>query len=341
MSMKGLRWVVVAASLTSACVPTVPHETNQGPTGPAGPNGTPGATGATGPTGPTGATGSPGTTGPTGPAAAADPPCPIGYAQSATVPNPLNPASVLCTNGVDEVVKIGVRGSAFWIDRYEASLWTNPDGTGTQKGIADGDADTYGFFRNGQQTTVPLFKNLYAVSKAGVPPSSWVTWFQADAACRLNGKRLPTGREWLAAASGTPDPAGVNNGSLNGECVTLTGGSRVTGGATVMSQTACLSFGGAQDMIGNIWEWTDEWYASIVDTSTAGANWPTGYGGDGTWGIKAGEAVDQSGSHAVPVAAVRGGSRANGTLAGVFALELLNAPSLSDTTVGFRCVVPR
>ena len=47
----------------------------------------------------------------------------------------------------------------------------------------------------------------------GVRPATNITWFQAQAACRLAGKHLATDEEWLAAASGTPDPAMGNDGT--------------------------------------------------------------------------------------------------------------------------------
>lgn len=44
------------------------------------------------------------------------------------------------------IVKVGTGASAFWIDRYEASVWSNRDGTGTQYGASpdggDGDNPT-------------------------------------------------------------------------------------------------------------------------------------------------------------------------------------------------------
>src|SRR5207244_1147177 len=98
--------------------------------------------------------------------------------------------------------------SAFWIDRYEASLWQNPDGTGMQYGLVKDDSHNAGFTYNGQ-----WIKPLYAVSKPGVAPGTWTDWFQANEACALSGKRLPTGQEWFKAARGTIDPgssAGAN-----------------------------------------------------------------------------------------------------------------------------------
>src|SRR6185503_7301258 len=56
-----------------------------------------------------------------------DPDCPVGYARDTT-----SMTYVMCKKGADEVVKVGRGASAFWIDRYEGSIWQNPDGTGTQ-----------------------------------------------------------------------------------------------------------------------------------------------------------------------------------------------------------------
>src|SRR5712691_13076497 len=56
--------------------------------------------------------------------------------------------------------------------------------------------------------------NFYAVSIPGVTPSGFITWFEAAAAARNSGKRLPTNAEWQAAALGTPDP-GTDNGTTD------------------------------------------------------------------------------------------------------------------------------
>lgn len=260
-----------------------------------------------------------------------DPACPKGYTRDTTATT-----IVLCKKGVDEVVKVGTGGSAFWIDRYEASVWQNADGTGTQYGIASADCPAT-FPRNGQITSTTNL--VYAVSKAGVPPSANLTWFQANLACRANGKRMPNGEEWLAAVVGTNDP-GANNGS-GGACVTNAIGPRPTGQGTI-----CTSMWGAQDMIGNLWEWTTEWYAAPGDGSTAGAVWPdttgTSYNGDGTGAIASSANVATIGWTAgIPAAARRGGSCNNGTFGGSFALFLGDAPSAWPADVGFRCVMPR
>jgi formylglycine-generating enzyme required for sulfatase activity len=270
-------------------------------------------------------------------------PCPVGYTQDNSVVT-----YTVCMNGADEMVKVGSGLSSFWIDRYEASIWDSPAATGTQYGAFVNDYPV-AFAQNGQRGTGYL--ELYAVSKLGVTPSDFTTWFQAQNACRASGKRLPTDEEWLYAASGTHDP-GSDNGSSNGHCVTSASGPspRPTGGANVADSTACVSAWGAQDMIGNLQEWTASWYAGLGWPASAGATgqqvqgalatWPSGYNGDGVWNV-ASSAMDGSGTFdsGIPAAAGRGGGFGHGTHAGVFATQVQLTPGAFFNDTGFRCVI--
>lgn len=259
--------------------------------------------------------------------ALAAPDCPIGYAKAAGLPNPSNPLSVLCRQGVDEVVKVGLGPSAFWIDRYEATVNTLPDGSGVKNAVSVIPA-------NGQWTlTGSGTPPGYALSMAGEVAAAGVTWFQANAFCALSGKRLPTGDEWLQAAVGTPDPQAPN--SINGPC--LTGG---TAGRLTGLGGQCASHWGAQDMIGNLWEMTTGWLAG---TGSNSSTWPSGYGGDVIYGVTS-SAILTPGAGVVagvPAIGVRGGGWSTSTGAGVFALATNGAPSRQDMQVGFRCVIPR
>ncbi|MFO0610902.1 MAG: SUMF1/EgtB/PvdO family nonheme iron enzyme [Polyangiales bacterium] len=236
----------------------------------------------------------------------------------------------LCANGDDQVVRVGTGNEAFWVDRYEASVWQNANGSGDQYGAT---LDyPMGFPRNGQWTT-----RVYALSKAGVRPSVSLTWFQASEACRASGKRLPTGDEWLAAARGTPD-----NGSDCRIDQGTPGSSRQTNAGT-----ACRSAWGAGDMIGNVWEWTAEWYAGAGSTADfinnpAGMGpWPAGYGDDATWNVGGYTANGTTNLAGLPAAALRGGAWNSGSRAGRYALNLGNGPSYADFPIGFRCVLHR
>jgi hypothetical protein len=243
--------------------------------------------------------------------------CPAGY--------DLDPSAqgiVLCRLGESEVVRVGTGATAFWVDRYEASVWSDKSGTGIHY---DGSVVTYPatFPPNGQWTAP-----LYAVSKRGVAPSVNLTWFQALEACAASGKRLPIGDEWLRAARGTAD---------NTNCQIVPVESRKTGAGL------CVSAWGAEDMIGNVTEMTNEWFAGLGDGYTAG-QWPAGYNDDYTANIVSAAHVGVGSSSVmtgIPSCALRGGATSNPVGTGVFAITLDRSPTNSTHLTGFRCVIPR
>jgi formylglycine-generating enzyme required for sulfatase activity len=258
------------------------------------------------------------------------PDCPMGYLRDSTAPASM----VVCKKGSDEVVRVATGGEAFWIDRYEASIWSDASGTETQFGATVSDYPT-SFPSNGQYTT-----SLYAVSKAGVRPSAFCSWYQADAACEASGKVLPTGEQWIRAARNTID-SGINDGT-QGFCATSADASRATG----LGKDNCVSQWGAEDMIGNLWEWTADWFATLP----TGTDVPPGYwsvlgdpsfNGDLTQNIASQTLVSDVLLVTSPAAACRGGSKLEGDGAGVFALSLYVAPPYRGAIVGFRCVLTR
>lgn len=267
--------------------------------------------------------------------------CPRGYTQFTdnNFPN-----AILCKNGNDEMVRVGgwpgkTNGpEVFWIDRYEASVWDQPGGMGNKPYdslVNNGNPVAAGFPLNGQfATNSPLF----AASVKAVPPTTSITWFQAEAACRLAGKHLATDQEWLAAAVGTPDP-GANNGNKNALCNTQ---SAVNEPRNTGEGSLCASNWGAQDMIGNAWEWTANWYAGAGDTLgkqliNQSLSWPALFNGDLTYNVAAHTNVGNTPAEGIPAAAIRGGPWDGGQTAGVFAVSLGIAPSYTSYYVGFRC----
>lgn len=232
------------------------------------------------------------------------------------------------------------------IDKYEASVWETTDtgliakiksGTATQVDLVAAAtqhgtvSDDYGI---GCPDTANGCKTFYATSLAGVIPARHASWFQALAACRNAGKRLPTNQEWQMAAFGTPDPGTVPTTQCN------IGGTLVNTG----SRSACVSDIGAYDMVGNMWEWVADWMQGGV------APWaPTGSGAVGalsvsnslTYGddmsVHIQPAVSQGAGVNFPAALFRGGSYPDTGGAGVFAIYAVWSPSQTGDNVGFRC----
>jgi hypothetical protein len=215
------------------------------------------------------------------------------------------------------------------LDKYEASVWETTNaglikkikkgkatlanllaGGATQRGVASDDYGA-GCLDSGNGCT-----DFYAVSIPGVTPSRFLTWFQATAAARNAGKRLPTNQEWQAAALGTPDP-GATPGAE--DCNTNSAGPDLTG-----ARANCFSDVGAFDMVGNIWEWVADW----VPLSTACPGWG-GFSDD--FMCLAGASMTGG-----PGALLRGGVFDHGTFAGVFAVDGNGAPTVAFSFIGFR-----
>jgi hypothetical protein len=226
------------------------------------------------------------------------------------------------------------------IDVYEASVWevpaTNPQGKSNkglvkkiQKGKATLAALTAGGATQRGATTDDYGAgcpdsasgcgSFYAVSLSGVTPSAFLTWFQAAAACRNSGKRLPTSGLWQAAALGTPDPGGAP-GAM--DCNT-SGSTDLTG-----ARANCVSDAGAIDMVGNLWEWTAEWGSRALGCP--------GWGGfSDDQNCVANATSTSTGATAI----IRGGSWSDGAAAGVFAVNLqAGQPEIAFPIIGFRCV---
>ena len=82
--------------------------------------------------------------------------------------------------------------------------------------------------------------------------------------------------------------------------------------------------------------------ASLKCVGMVGGQWPTNFSDDYTLNVSAVVDTGQSQNRiGVPAAAHRGGYWSSGASAGVFAFALHQGPTRSDSSIGFRCVIPR
>ena len=221
------------------------------------------------------------------------------------------------------------------VDKYEASVWEIPadnpvlrsqvkTGTATLAALTAG-----GVLHGGGTDKYPCrdtgndCETIYAVSIAGVRPSAYITWFQAQQACLNAGKRLLTNAEWQGAAAGTPDP-GTDNGST--DCNIINDGVPANEPGTTGSRATCVSRWGVFDMVGNLSEWVADWVPPA--TACVGEI----FGGTGDFNCLAGASTTFG-----PAALLRGGSFDTGPGSGVFAIYGATTPSEPVFDLGFRC----
>ena len=99
---------------------------------------------------------------------------------------------------------------------------------------------------------------------------------------------------------------------------------------------SCISNWGVEDMIGNYWEWTADWWGQGADGTHD--TQPDTYGGDGWSNVDPAEAQGPRSTH-FPAVGQRGGNWSYGTRVGAFAMDLSAAPSVSNNSLGFRCAL--
>ncbi len=147
---------------------------------------------------------------------------------------------------------------AFHLDRYEVTnalyyqFWIAPDGGNRQRHTpaSHGDEDGIGNWPDRAQSR-PNF------------PVVGVTWFAAEAYCKWREVRLPTEAEWEKAARGDEarEPYPWNKGISGALANYRDGGDGYDNTlAPVGSYVGGVSFYGAMDLVGNVWEWCADYY---------------------------------------------------------------------------------
>ena len=152
-------------------------------------------------------------------------------------------------------------------------------------------------------------------------PVIFVSWSQADAFCHWAGGRLPTEAEWEFAARGPspsvrlypwgderPDCAHANMAGCVGDTDRV--GQRLLGASPF----------GAQDMAGNVWEWTQDWYDAHYYEMAPSA--------------------DPGGPVQGTLKVMRGGCWMSGPDAVRVSCRKAELPSTWAPNVGFRCAYP-
>ncbi len=96
-----------------------------------------------------------------------------------------------------------------------------------------------------------------------------VNWYEADAWCRWAGRRLPGEAEWEQAAASTPHDLHGKRTYPWGEAAPDATRANLFGACNTPSDVAAFEAGdsawGCRQLLGNVWEWTADWFNPYPD----------------------------------------------------------------------------
>jgi formylglycine-generating enzyme required for sulfatase activity len=227
-------------------------------------------------------------------------------------------------------------------------VWV-PPGT-FRMGCSDGDKECYedekpahtvqltnGFWMGQTEVTVPAFmafSNRVANSmppgqKGSNYPITGVIWSEADAYCKWAGGRLPSEAEWEYAARG--GTSGIRYGDLDSIAWTSANSGNTVHEVARKKPNAY----GLYDMLGNMWEWTADWYgARYYDQSPAVD--PKGPPIGDTLVDKA-----KGANGDIPTRTLRGGGWRGFPGVARASYRYWFVPTLRVANIGFRCVADK
>jgi formylglycine-generating enzyme required for sulfatase activity len=205
--------------------------------------------------------------------------------------------------------------SSFEIDRFEVTNQYYADCVA--HGVCTPPATTGSFTRTAYFLD-PEFANYPVIA---------VTWYQANAYCSWQGKRLPTEAEWEKAARGPSGTPIFPWGNAAATCSLMnhlkSAGVFCVGDTTPAgAYPTGVSPYGIIDMAGNVWEWVADWYDADYYFRYPVNSWPANPAGPSSGLTK----VIRGGAWDIGADGARNSRRQNGL------------PYDLDTATGLRCV---